>query len=123
MGLWRRETLRARLGAPAGGSLCMDRRARPALVEVLHRCRCHLLPAHPAIDGVGLGVAACSAADSVPLAVARSTAICLAALAASAAAAIERLGRWRWAAFAAAMALLILPNLFHLAPAAYQDLD
>jgi hypothetical protein len=51
------------------------------------------------------------------------TAICLAALAASAAAAIERLGRWRWAAFAAAMALLILPNLFHLAPAAYQDLD
>jgi hypothetical protein len=50
-------------------------------------------------------------------------AICLAALAAAAAAPIERLGRWRWAAFAAAMALLIVPNLSHLAPAGYQDLD
>jgi hypothetical protein len=49
--------------------------------------------------------------------------LCLAALTASAAPALERLGRWRWPAFAAAMALLILPNLGHLAPAAYQDLD
>jgi hypothetical protein len=35
----------------------------------------------------------------------------------------ERLGRWRWPAFAGAMALLVVPNLVHLAPAAYQDLD
>jgi hypothetical protein len=50
-------------------------------------------------------------------------AICLAALAAAAAPPMERLGRWHWPAFAAAMALLIVPNLAHLAPAAYQDLD
>jgi hypothetical protein len=36
---------------------------------------------------------------------------------------IECLGRWRWPAFAAAMALAIVPNLPHLAPASYQDLD
>jgi hypothetical protein len=50
-------------------------------------------------------------------------ALCLAALAAAAAPACERLGRFRWPAFACAMALLILPNLTHLAPAGYQDLD
>ncbi|MCU1238695.1 MAG: hypothetical protein JWP63_6662 [Candidatus Solibacter sp.] len=50
-------------------------------------------------------------------------AICLAAVAASATPALERLGRWRWPAFAAAMALLIVPNLSHLAPSGYQDLD
>src|SRR5262249_35681138 len=35
----------------------------------------------------------------------------------------EGLGRWRWPVFAAAMALLVLPNLPHLAPVGYQDLD
>jgi hypothetical protein len=49
--------------------------------------------------------------------------ICLAALAASAAPLLERFGHWRWPAFGGAMALLILPNLVHLWPAGYQDLD
>ena len=50
-------------------------------------------------------------------------ALCVAALAAAAAPAFERLGRGRWPAFAAAVALLILPNLAHLAPVGYQELD
>jgi hypothetical protein len=44
-------------------------------------------------------------------------------VAASLGPAIERLGRWRWPAFAAAMAIAVVPNLYHLAPVAYRDLD
>ena len=50
-------------------------------------------------------------------------AICLAAMAATIGPWIDGLGRWRWPAFGAAMALLVLPNLPHLAPGGYQDLD
>jgi hypothetical protein len=48
---------------------------------------------------------------------------CLALLAAAAAQAIQRAGAWRKMAMAAAMMLLILPNLPHIAPAGYQPVD
>jgi hypothetical protein len=49
--------------------------------------------------------------------------ICLAVAAASLGPVIERLGRWRWPAFVAAMTIAVVPNLYHLAPGAYRDLD
>ena len=49
--------------------------------------------------------------------------LCLALVAASLGPALSVLGRWRSPAFAAALALLILPNLPHLAPRGYRNLD
>jgi hypothetical protein len=49
--------------------------------------------------------------------------ICLAIVAAALGPMLSNLKRWRWAAVTAAFAALILPNLTHLAPRAFRDLD
>jgi hypothetical protein len=50
-------------------------------------------------------------------------ALCLAMLVAALAPAIDGLGRWRRPAVAAALGLLIVPNLFHLAPPRVAEID
>src|SRR5579883_2300144 len=50
-------------------------------------------------------------------------ALCFAMLAAALGPALDALGRWRRPALAAALALLIVPNLFHLAPPRVADVD
>ena len=50
-------------------------------------------------------------------------AICLAVLVAALGRALDLWPRWRMPAFAAAMALLIVPNLSHLAPPGFRDVD
>jgi hypothetical protein len=50
-------------------------------------------------------------------------AVCLAMAAAALGPALDSLGRWRGAALAAALALLIVPNLPHLAPPRLVDID
>jgi len=50
-------------------------------------------------------------------------AVCLAMAAAALGPALDSLGRWRGAALAAALALLIVPNLPHLAPPRLVDVD
>jgi hypothetical protein len=49
--------------------------------------------------------------------------LCLALVASALGPVLSGLGKWRWPAFAAAMAALIVPNLPHLAPRGYRDLD
>jgi hypothetical protein len=49
--------------------------------------------------------------------------LCLALVASALGPVLSGLGKWRWPAFAAAMAALIAPNLSHLAPRGYRDLD
>jgi len=50
-------------------------------------------------------------------------AICLALLIAALGSALDSLPRWRRPAFGAAMALLIVPNLSHMAPRGVRDVD
>jgi hypothetical protein len=50
-------------------------------------------------------------------------AICLAVLVAALGRVLDMWPRWRMPGFAAAMALLIVPNLSHLAPPAFRDVD
>jgi hypothetical protein len=52
-----------------------------------------------------------------------SAAVCLAMLAGALGPVLDGLGRWRKPAFAAALALLIVPNLGHLRPRSYRDVD
>jgi hypothetical protein len=49
--------------------------------------------------------------------------LCLALVAGALGPSLSGLGRWRWPAFAAALAAIIGPSLPHLAPRGYRDLD